>query len=165
MESNAITLRMVAQDDVTVLAEILRDDIVKQTYMVSDLTKEASVTLAQRIAQLSEDPSRYVRGIYLRDGLIGLVNDVGIEGGFVELGWAVHPKHHNRGYATQALRLAIQELFAKGYSAVTAGAFSENAASIRVMEKAGMLRQHKTEQITYRDETHECIYYAIRRNL
>lgn len=163
MEAKGITLRPIAQKDVPDLAEILKNDTVKKTYMVPDLTDEEAVALAKKIAALSEDMDRYVRGIYLEDTLIGMLNDVNTEEGTVELGWALHPDYYNRGYATQAVRLAIQDTFSKGYSTVEAGAFPENAASMRVMEKAGMVRQLKTEDVTYRGVTHSCIFYAIKR--
>ena len=57
----------------------------------------------------------------------------------------------------------IPDLFSRGFEAVTAGAFSENAASLRVMQKCGMELQDFTEDIAYRGTTHKCIYYAIRR--
>ena len=163
MEQNGITLRHIAQKDVSALAQILKNDIVKQTYMVPDLTPEEAVTLAKKLALLSEDTGRYVRGIFLGDTLIGMLNDVNTEDGTVELGWALHPDYYNRGYATQAVRLAIQDMFSRGYSTVEAGAFPGNAASMRVMEKAGMERQSKTEDVTYRGVTHTCIFYAIRK--
>ena len=44
---------------------------------------------------------------------------------------------------------------------VRCGAFSENTASIRVMEKAGMVREDFTEDIEYRGIMHHCVYYSI----
>lgn len=163
MKVNKITLRPITQKDVPALAEILKNDTVKKTYMVPDLTAEEAMTLATKIAALSEDMARYVRGVYLEDTMIGMLNDVNKEEGTVELGWALHPDYYNRGYATQAVRLAIRDMFSQGYSTVEAGAFPGNAASMRVMEKAGMVRQLKTEDVTYRGVTHTCIFYAIER--
>ena len=79
----------------------------------------------------------------------------------IELGWVVHPNYHNRGFATQAAKLAIAFLFQKGYQEVTAGAFEENPASMRVMEKCGMTRLKKNDYIDYRGKSHRCIYYGI----
>lgn len=163
MEENVITLRTITPNSLGELAELLRNDIVNQTYMIPDLTQEEAIALAQKIALRSEDPSRYVRGVYLDDTLIGMLNDVATENGTVELGWALHPRYYNRGYATQAVQLAIEELFAKGFTTVEAGAFPDNAASLRVMEKAGMKRIDKTEEVTYRGVTYHCIFCAIER--
>jgi RimJ/RimL family protein N-acetyltransferase len=63
------------------------------------------------------------------------------------------------GYMTEALKLAINELFDLGYQEVIAGAFSENAASIRVMEKSGMSKITKSDEIEYRGMIHTCVYY------
>ena len=39
--------------------------------------------------------------------------------------------------------------------------FEENAASFRVMEKAGLSRTRREEDIAYRGKTHHCVYYSI----
>lgn len=46
-----------------------------------------------------------------------------------------------------------------GYTEVVAGAFSENIASRRVMEKCGMTLTEQEEDIEYRGKTHHCVYY------
>jgi RimJ/RimL family protein N-acetyltransferase len=55
------------------------------------------------------------------------------------LGWCVHPRYAGQGLATEAatelLRLLFEEL---GVRRVVAGAFADNVASVRVMEKIGM---------------------------
>ena len=91
------------------------------------------------------------------------INDVEIENGTIEVGYVVHPDYWGRGHATAALKLAIRELFAKGYREITAGAFHQNPASLRVMEKAGMTKIDKTDEIQYRGKTHRCIYYSIQK--
>jgi RimJ/RimL family protein N-acetyltransferase len=48
-----------------------------------------------------------------------------------------------------------------GYARVVCGAFAQNKASQRVMEKAGMERIPFTEEIEYRGNTHLCVYYQI----
>lgn len=156
-------LRPIALQDAALLGEILRSDIVKQTYMVPDLTSEAATELGKKISLMSCDPTRYIRGIYLKGILIGQVNDVATENGSIELGWFIHPQYHGQGYATEAVKAIIPDLFDRGFEAVTAGAFSENTASLRVMQKCGMKLQEITEDIEYRGKIHKCIYYAIRR--
>jgi RimJ/RimL family protein N-acetyltransferase len=92
--------------------------------------------------------------------LVGFLNDVEIENGAIELGYVIHPRFQGNGYATEALGIAIGELFHLGFQAVITGAFRQNAASIRVMEKNGMTRIEKTEPIEYRGKTHICVYYT-----
>jgi RimJ/RimL family protein N-acetyltransferase len=59
-----------------------------------------------------------------------------------ELGWALHPDHTGRGYATEAvselLRVAFEDL---GLRRVTANCFAANEGSWRVMERIGMRRE------------------------
>lgn len=161
MES--ITLNQMSAADATHICRILQDNEVKKTYMVPDLSDSAAMELTHKMIRLSCDESRYVRGIYLGNTLVGILNDVGIDGSTIELGWAIDPMYHGRGFATEAVCAAIQELFAMGYTQVLAGAFVGNAASIRVMEKAGMRKQEKTEEIEYRGQIHPCVYYARSR--
>lgn len=163
MNNMTITIRPIPCTDAQALAEILRDDSIKKTYMVPDLTADTALQMANRISSLSGDEKRYIRGIYVGEILVGFLNDVATEDGAIELGWVVAPAHQNKGYATQAVTIAISELFARGFKEVQAGAFPQNVASMRVMEKAGMERIEKTEQIEYRGNTYNCIFYA-RRN-
>jgi RimJ/RimL family protein N-acetyltransferase len=85
---------------------------------------------------------------------------VEVEDGSIELGYVIHPDFQGKGYMTQALKLAMEELFHMQYRQVITGAFTENTASIRVMEKSGMTRMEKIDKIDYRGKVHTCIYYA-----
>jgi RimJ/RimL family protein N-acetyltransferase len=55
------------------------------------------------------------------------------------VGWLIDPAYSGRGYATEAaaelLRICFEDL---GLRRVVAGAFADNAASVRIMEKIGM---------------------------
>lgn len=73
----------------------------------------------------------------------------------------MHPNYWNKGYATEALKVAIKELFRIGYKTVVAGHFVENLASGKVMQKSGMVRINRQEVIEYQGVKHPCIYYAI----
>lgn len=163
METKKISLRPIPEKDALVIADILLDASVKQTYMVGDLTKDEAYQRALRIASLSRTEDRYIRGIYADACLVGFLNEVEIKDSSIELGWVIAPAHQGMGYCTAAVRLAIDDLFSKGYSRIIAGAFSQNTASMRVMEKVGMVRQEFTEPIEYRGQTHKCIYF-VKRN-
>ena len=82
-----------------------------------------------------------------------------IENGAIELGYAIHSDFWGMGCATGGLKLAISDLFRKGFREVICGAFEGNSASLRVMEKAGMAPLEKVDEIEYRGKTHRCIYY------
>lgn len=166
MNTQIILLDTIKTTDQPVMLDILTNDLVKQTYMLPDFgCRKDAIPLFNRLITLSLDSAHYVRGIYCEDTLIGFLNDVEIKDGSIELGYVIHPRFHGKGYMTQALKAAIEELFSDGYREVITGAFEENRASIRVMEKAGMILQGKTEEIEYRGKTHNCIYYHMEKSL
>lgn len=155
-----LVLQPVRQQDLADLAALFMDDTVKQTYMVPDFADlSEALALAGRIKTLSEDEHRYVAGIFLDDRCIGLLNETERTGQSIEVGYALLPAFHNRGYCTQALRGAIDFLFSQGFSQVLTGAFETNAPSIRVMEKSGMKRFEKEDMVDYRGKAHRCVYY------
>jgi RimJ/RimL family protein N-acetyltransferase len=63
----------------------------------------------------------------------------------VEIGWAVAREHWGRGIATHIARAALREAEHLGLRGVVAFARTENAASLRVMEKAGLQRERELE--------------------
>jgi RimJ/RimL family protein N-acetyltransferase len=70
--------------------------------------------------------------------------------GIPEAGWALHPRFFGRGYATEALRAALQWGDENLNSDRTVCIIApENAASIRVAEKNGY---RQILQTTYKDE-------------
>ena len=154
-------LRIFQEEHCPVMLEILTHPQVNKTYMLPDFpAKEDAIPLFRRLYELSRNPDRFVRGIFAGETLVGFLNDVEIQNGAIELGYVIHPDHWGNGYATAALKLAMEELFRLGYREVVTGAFEENPASLRVMEKAGMRRLEKTDLIDYRGRQHLCIYYS-----
>jgi len=165
MEKDNIYLRNMCPEDEPWILDILTSDILKQTYMLPDFEcRESALPLFQKLVSLSKDTTHYVRGICCNTQLVGFLNDVEIQNDTIELGYVIHPSFHCRGYMTQALKTAITDLFSIGYHEVIAGAFEENTASIRVMEKAGMIRQAKIDMIAYRGRTHRCVYYCATKS-
>lgn len=161
IQTQRLTLQPITDNDRAAILGILTNDVVKRTYMLPDFASEDEAKrLFVRLKELSFASSRYVRGIFLGSLLVGFINDVGIHGTSIELGWVLHPAYHNRGYATEAVGAAMDDLFARGYTRIDAGAFEENTASIRVMEKCGMERTDRSEEIHYRGKTHHCVYYT-----
>ncbi len=157
-------LRKLTEIDEAALVELLTNDRIKQTYMLPDYPKkEDAIPLARRLMTLSREENHFVRGMEESGVLVGFLNDVEINEGSVELGYVVHPDHWGRGFATTALKLAMEDLFRLGYREVLCGAFAENPASLRVMEKAGMTRSEKTEKIEYRGQSHRCVYYSMEK--
>lgn len=150
--------------DCAAMVKLLCNEHIKKPFMIPDFTTvQEAEELFYKFKEWSYEEKRYERGIYLDGELIGFVNDVEAENDWIELGYVIHPKHENRGYATEVLRAVITDLFAKGYREIRAGAFQENTASCRVMEKCGMQRIEKTAEVEYRGILHHCVYYAVRK--
>lgn len=152
--------------DQNALIGLLTNEEISKTYMTPVFhAEDEKVQAFQRLQKLSALEDRFVRGIYLNDQLIGFVNDVEMKDGEIELGYVIHPQHHNQGYATEVLAKAIEVMFLSGFSAVITGAFEGNRASMRVMEKCGMVRIAREDFIEYRGKMHRCIYYKTETNL
>ena len=157
-----LTLRKIVETDFDNLIDIFYSEEVKKTFMLPDFSsREDALKLANRFRELSRDNTRFVYGICLDNRLIGFVNDVFIGENLVELGYVIAPNFKNNGYATEALSACIQEIFSSGFTTVKTGAFEENLASQRVMQKCGMTLTCEEEKIEYRGKIHNCKYYQI----
>ena len=159
--TNRLEIKAISTEDKEEVLDLLTDEIAGKTYMFPEFKcRESAEPLFRRLVELSHDESRYVAGVYLEGRFIGMMNDVQIQGKQVEMGYAYLPAYYNRGFATEAFSGAIRYLLDHGFDSVVAGAFSGNGASLRVMEKCGMIKQDYTDEIEYRGTTHTCIYYA-----
>ena len=164
IQTERLVLRPMSPDDADAVVALLTDAEVGKSYMLPDFeTPQQAYKLFDRLCALSKDEFRFVRGIYLDGVWIGMINDVEIKPPCIELGYALLPAYHGRGYATEALHGTIFALLSRGYTEIRAGAFEQNIASIRVMEKNGMRRIDHTEDITYRGETLHCVFYSYQR--
>lgn len=164
IETERLVLKSYSDSDRDSMAEILTNEEIKKTYMIPNFKSEDEVTkMFYKLKELSLSDKHYVRGIYAQDKLIGFINDVDIDDGVIELGYVIHPSYQHKGYCTEALKAAIEDLFKKGYREVQAAAFEENEASFSVMKKAGMTPIEKADDITYHGKLHHCRYYAIKK--
>ena len=160
IHTSRLCLRPFTQADADAVTDLLTHPDVGKTYMVPDFaSREEAEPLFRRLLELSLGNDRFVYGIYYGDVPVGMLNDVGVENGCVELGYAIHPAYWNRGFATEALEAAMDTLFRMGFHTVITGAFEENIPSIRVMEKCGMTRIAQNEDIEYRGSLHHCVYF------
>lgn len=162
--TNRLEVQPMALADKEDILDLLTDETVGKTYMLPQYkSREEAEPLFLRLVQMSQDEGRYVAGVYLEGRLIGMMNETEIKNKQIEMGYAYLPAYYNRGYATEAFTGAIRYLLDHGFETVLAGAFAENPASLRVMEKCGMTRQDYTDEIEYRGITHTCIYYVAEK--
>ena len=151
ISTERLCLRSISDEDCDGLCRLLTNEIVAKTYILPEFkSRDEEIRLFNRLKELSYINSRFVYGIALNGEIIGLINDVDISGGEIELGFAFHPDYHNQGYATETLKAAIKTLFDMGYTTVKTGAFEINLPSQRVMEKCEMTKLSATENINYR---------------
>ena len=93
---------------------------------------------------------RYAFGVFLssNDELIGRVALSNVSRGAWQnatLGYYIDQAHTGRGYATEAVRLALEFAFEQaGLHRVQAAVLPRNEASRRVLEKAGFLREGRS---------------------
>ena len=159
-----LSLDIIREQDFDALISIFKNESVSKTYMIPDMkSHEDEKRLFTSLVNLSLRADRYVYGIFLGNQLIGIINDTDIDGNVIELGYALHPDFFSKGYMTEALSALIKHLLENGFDEIVCGAFDHNAPSIRVMEKCGMSRIDKTEEIEYRNSVYRCIYYSIKK--
>ena len=166
IQTEHLLLKPYEDSDLEDMVFLLCNDEIKKTFMIPDFAAtEDAVKMFYRLKDLSYSDEHFEYGVYLEERLIGFINDVEIDGDTIELGYVIRPDMKGRGYATEVLSAAIKELFRIGYKAVRAGLFEENTASRRVMEKCGMSRIDKTDDIEYRGKNHHCIYFEKKSKL
>ena len=162
IKTNRLILNHLKESDQNDLINLFKDPLIGKTYMVPELhSKEEEDAIFKRIRDITLSDKHYTFGIYLKDKLIGFINDVEINSDLIEVGYFISSKEWNKGYASEALKAYIDYLFSKGFKRVEAAHFENNLASGRVMEKCGMHKIDKTVDVEYRGVTYKGIYYEI----
>jgi len=80
-----------------------------------------------------------------------------------EVWYKLHPSHWGNGYATEALTKLLHFAFTElKLHRIEAGCAVENIASIKVLEKVGMMREgRKRKKLPIRGEWKDNYFYAI----
>ena len=74
------------------------------------------------------------------------------------------PQNQGRGYATEAVRLLLGYLFARGKHRITACCDARNAASVAVLERLAMRREGHLRQSTWaKGEWTDDLLYGLLR--
>lgn len=97
--------------------------------------------------------------------LVGNGGILGVENSHdcVVLGYSVLDEFQNRGYATEAVRALIPEIFTlPGISRIIATTYPDSGASIRVLEKSGFSRADRVPGGTGAEEGTVC--YVLERS-
>ena len=138
IKTERLILKPYSEQDIGTLIDLLTNPEITSTFMVPEMeSRSCAEKLVRKLIVFSQpDDTKHLEyGIYLSGKLIGFINDCGVEDAEIEIGYVIHPQYQGHGYATEAVHALIAELREMGFRKVTAGYFSENTASLRVMEK------------------------------
>ncbi len=141
METSRLRLQPLTPENLDAIHRIWTEPGVrKHLWDGKEIPRERAEKVLVRNARSFEESGYGVWGIFDKDGdeLIGFCGFRAFEGE-VELIYGLATPHWGKGIATEAAGAGIRFGFEKvGFERITASADTENAASLRVMEKAGM---------------------------
>ena len=94
IRTKRLELKSYRSSDKEQLSKLLTNAEVTKTFMVPEFKSEKQVLdLVNKLIVFSkaEDMTHLEYGIYLKDTLIGFLNDCGIEDETIEIGYVIHP--------------------------------------------------------------------------
>ena len=166
LQTYRLVLKSLEDKDQESMMKMVKDPMIKKTFMLPDFDNEEQETkFFQKLKNLTTSDEHITYGIYLKDRLIGFINDVVMTPDAVEVGYFIDANEWNKGYATEALWEYMKQLFAMGFSYVEAAYFEGNDASAKVMQNCLMHPSGKEEIISYRGEELKAIYYKVTKRL
>lgn len=161
IQTKRLELKALREKDHDRMIYLLTCQDIKKTYMLPDFESKKEVsTFFRKIKEISLDDCLYFVGIFFHDQVIGFMNEVERKDRCIELGYVIDPVFQNKGFASEALNGMIHKMFDLGFKEVVCGAFDDNDASIRVMEKCGMVKMNRFDEIEYQGKFHHCVYYS-----
>ena len=162
--TNRLILKSFKEEDSFYMVPILRNEEISKTFMLPDFKNDQEAySLFQKLVEMCNEDNHFLYGIFYNDRPIGFLNDCDIEEDKIEIGYIIDPLFQGKGFATEAFKAAIEELFRIGYKTVIAGYFESNIASKRVMEKCGMHPIKYTDYSNYRGNKYLTLYYSIEK--
>lgn len=164
METKRLFLRKFRVSDAKDVYEWAGDEKVAETInfeMHKDVAESKQIT-----KEILMQPDNWA--IILKDsnkciGSIGLIQDK--DNHKTQIGYSLNRLYWNKGYVTEALQEIIDYCFnSLKLNRVEAIHYTNNPASGRVMEKAGLKREGKMKQYIYvKGEYKDCIMYGLVR--
>ncbi|WP_106265439.1 MULTISPECIES: GNAT family N-acetyltransferase [Isoptericola] len=149
VRTSRLVLRTYRDDDIDALLDYYADPEVARFLLEEPWTREVAETqLALRKLRTGVDgPASALALVVEHEGAV--VGDISLwtTGDTVsrgEVGWAFHPEHGGRGFATEALRSLLGIAFDRyRMHRVVAQLDARNEASARLCERVGMVREGK----------------------
>ena len=160
LKSGDITLDKITISDAADYFLIASNPNITISFMLDEVENitEAKSEIEEVINNYS-DPEYYYFAIRLNDKLIGVMKTY--ESEYLELGYAINEDYWNKGYATIALNL-VTDYFLKmdRIKKIILGAFTDNYASIRVMEKCNYkFIGIKKDEFYYKGKSRDIAYF------
>ena len=127
-------------------------------------TLETAQETVRRFIAGYEDEHSYSWVMDIEDVVVGTIGAYDYQNDRIEVGFSIVKGWQGRGLATEALRKVLEYLTEnEGIPRVTAWCASENIASRRVLEKAGMRLVHmETDGLTVGDRVYDRLTYEYR---
>lgn len=152
-----------------IIDELREDDAYDYYYNISHDKKVLETFICEYCDSFdSFDIKRYLnKNIYAirlksTNKLIGIILYFGENDGECEVGYGIGSNYWNQGFASEALKIFISNLFSQGFKTIYASFFEENSQSKRVMEKNGMIFHHFSEnELIYQNRSRNLVYYYI----
>ncbi|WP_124728373.1 GNAT family N-acetyltransferase [Staphylospora marina] len=152
LEGTRIIMRPLGVEDARDVWELLvrnRDFFIPTMPQPDDsyFTLEKQTEILQRIEEEQKQGKRLQFGIFLREegtlaGCLMLANIRGIPFSSCILGYYLDERQTGRGLVSEAVRLACRYAFDElGIHRIEAGVMPRNTASVRVLERAGFVRE------------------------
>jgi len=144
IETKRLMLRHVTLADVDVIQACIHDPRIyeKVASIPPDQPRQVTIDWISTHADGRKAKTDYVYAITSQDKFLGLIGfHRGSISGLFDLGFWVSPEGWGKGYATEAATALLSHLEARmGAQKTTAGYFTDNPASGRVLEKLGYIR-------------------------
>ncbi len=147
----AVALKYITDEDLPAFFDMLSDQsLTIQTGSIPlaiDINWARERLLMQRNGEA--DGTRFDRGLYEGDTLVGMAGWFRNDDGLIEIGYAIHRDHRGKGYATKAAGMVVAVLRESGCTEpVYAQYFQDNEASGRVLAKLGFKQVRATEGVS-----------------
>ena len=165
LKSGNITLDKITLDDAYDYYLIASNPNITTSFMLDEVENitEAKSEIEEVINNYNDNEFYYF-AIRLDGKLIGVMKSY--ESDYLELGYAINETYWNKGYATIALKLVTDYFLSiDRIKKIILGAFSDNYASIRVMEKCGYsFMGLKKDEFYYKGKSRDIAYFEKNKN-
>lgn len=128
---------------------------------VFETVEEAADTVGFLMSVYENGDGPYVHPVLRKDGTyIGYVQAIPLDDGTWEVGYHIGGSYTKQGYATEAVKAFLPVILPKlGLSKIAGICHAENAASRKVMERCGFIKEFEGMGPYQGEERHICRYY------